>query len=85
MGIEKRSVIFAILADLFVTIPTIVKTYHEPETEPPLLWLLYTFAASLAMIATTPYTVYNLLYPLYITLGAFLIGLLALRGKMKKV
>ncbi len=73
------ALVLIILADLFVTIPTIVKTYRVPETEPAGLWALYVFASGLAVVATTTFTIYNLLYPLYTVVGSSVIALLALR------
>ena len=76
------AIIFSMLADFFVTVPTIVKTYRSPETEPALLWILYVFAAVLAIVANGTFTVYNLLFPLYTVLGSLIIALLALRDRI---
>ena len=75
------ALVLSIVADLAVTLPTIVKTYQEPESEPAYLWVLYTIAASLAVIATRSLTVYNLLVPLYTVFGSAIIAALALRGR----
>ncbi|HEX8946634.1 MAG TPA: hypothetical protein VF829_00255 [Candidatus Paceibacterota bacterium] len=74
------AIVLSILADLAVTMPTYVKTYREPETEPALLWTLYIIGASLEIFATRQLTIYNLLYPLYVLLTDVLIVLFALRA-----
>ena len=78
------SLLFIILADLMVSIPTIWKTYQKPETEPHFIWFFYTTSALLALFATTKFDVYNLLYPTFVTLIALIITALAFRGKLGK-
>lgn len=75
------ALVLSIIADLAVTLPTIVKTYHEPESEPALLWVLYTIGTALTVVATQSFTVYNLLVPLYTVFGSAIIAVLALRGR----
>ena len=75
------AIIFSIAADLFVTLPTLVKTYDDPSSEPALLWVIYVIAIVAQIIATRHYTIYNLLFPLYTVLGSVVITALALRGR----
>lgn len=75
------ALVLSIVADLAVTLPTVVKTYHEPESEPALLWVLYTIGTALTVVATQSFTVYNLLVPLYTVFGSAIIAALALRGR----
>jgi hypothetical protein len=75
------ALVLSTIADLFVTLPTIIKTYREPESEPATLWRLYTFAALLAIVATTDLTIYNLLVPVYTVIAAGIIALFA-RGRL---
>lgn len=76
------ALVLSIVADLAITLPTIVKTYHEPESEPARLWILYTIGAALVVIATRSLTIYNLLVPLYSVFVSALIAVLALRKNL---
>jgi CDP-diglyceride synthetase len=75
------AIILSIIADLAVTMPTIVKTYQDPTSEPATLWVLYVIGAILELVATQQFTVYNLLFPIYTVLGSVIITALALRGR----
>ncbi|MBI2039402.1 MAG: hypothetical protein HYT22_03985 [Candidatus Niyogibacteria bacterium] len=79
------ALIFVVAADLFVSVPTVVKTYGKPLSEPALLWFLYFFGVLLAIAASTKFDVYNLLYPVYAVLVSGAIWLLALRGRLKRI
>lgn len=74
------AIILSMVADFFVTIPTIVKTYQDPTSEPALLWVLYVVGVTLELVATQQFTIYNLLFPVYTVLGSAVIAALALRG-----
>jgi hypothetical protein len=75
------AILLSILADLFVSLPAMIKTYHDPSTEPALLWLLYVLGSSLALLATREFTLYNILFPLYTALSALVIAIFALRTR----
>lgn len=75
------AIILIIIADFFVTVPTIVKTYQDPTSEPSTLWVLYVIGVTLELIATQEFTVYNLLFPIYTVIGSAVIMVLALRGR----
>lgn len=75
------ALVLSVLADLFVTAPTVIKTYQDPTSEPAPLWVLYTIAVTLAVIATQQLTIYNLLFPVYTVIGSAIITALALRGR----
>src|SRR3989344_5063981 len=72
------AIILSIIADFFVTIPTIVKTYQNPTSEPSTLWVLYVIGVTLELVATQELTIYNLLFPIYTVLGSIVITALAL-------
>ncbi|MGH7175162.1 MAG: hypothetical protein ACREGR_02280 [Minisyncoccia bacterium] len=74
------ALVLSIVADLAVTIPSVIKTYHEPDSEPFFLWAIYTGACVLAVVATSPLTIYNLLVPVYTILGSLAIVVFA-RGR----
>ena len=73
------AIILVIVADLAVTVPTLIKTYSTPESEPFWFWVTYTSAATATIIATRNTTLYNLFYPIYDVLGALVITFLAAR------
>ena len=79
------AIVLSIVADIFVTIPTIVKTFKDPTSEPSTLWVLYVLGAAMEVAATQDLTIYNLLYPMYTVLGSAAIAVLALRGMWMKV
>jgi hypothetical protein len=74
------AIILSIIADLAVTMPTIIKTYQDPTSEPATLWVLYVIGAILEVAATQQLTVYNLLFPIYTVIGSAVIAALTLRG-----
>lgn len=78
------AIILSITADLFVTIPTIVKTYDDSTSEPALLWVLYVVAITAEVIATRDLTIYNLLFPVYTIIFSAVIAILALRTHLNK-
>ncbi|MFA6503201.1 MAG: hypothetical protein WCT45_03015 [Candidatus Paceibacterota bacterium] len=73
------AIILSIVADLSVTVPTLIKTYNDPTSEPATLWMLYVISSLLALAATRQFTVYNLLFPVYAILGSTAIATLSLR------
>ncbi len=77
------AIILSMIADLAVTMPTIVKTYQDPTSEPAPLWVLYVVGTTLEVVATQQHTVYNLLFPVYTVLGSAVIATLALRGRFR--
>lgn len=74
------ALVLGLFADLAVSIPTIYKTYLEPATEPWKLWVVYTIAVALDIVATRNLTIYNLLAPIYSLCVDTLITLAALRA-----
>lgn len=75
------ALVLSMLADLFVTTPTIIKTYQDPTSEPALLWVLYVIGVTLELVATQQFTIYNLLFPVYTVIGSAAIAGLALCGR----
>ena len=74
-----------ILADFTVAVPTIVKTFKDPSSEPILGWLLFASGSLIAVGATNQFNFNNLAYPIALALLNGSILLLALRGRIKKV
>jgi hypothetical protein len=75
------ALVLSVVADIAVSLPTIIKTYQEPESEPRTLWSLYALGCFMAVIATTDLTIYNLLVPVYSVVVAGVIAFFA-RGRL---
>ena len=78
------AIVLSIIADFFVTVPTIVKTYQDPTSEPSTLWVLYVIGVTSEVVATTDFTAYNLLFPVYTIIGSAVIAALTFRGRLQK-
>lgn len=59
---------FSILADFTGMIPALLKTYHFPKTEIATFFALDILAAICSLLATSSYSIPNIVYPLYIFL-----------------
>ncbi|MBI4088577.1 hypothetical protein HY415_00575 [Candidatus Kaiserbacteria bacterium] len=79
------AIVLSIIADILVTIPTIIKTYEDPSSEPAKLWVFYFLAVATAVVATRDLTLYNLLFPVYTVIFAGVIMVLSLRSGTPKV
>jgi len=60
------AIVFAILADLFAGIPTIIKSYREPETESYLVFLFSVISATITLLAIKNWNFANYGFPMYI-------------------
>lgn len=78
------ALIFAIIADLLASIPTVVKTYRDPWSEHPTAWLIICAASLLGIFATTIMNVPNLIFPIYLLFINGLIGMFSLIGRSLK-
>lgn len=83
-GIPVIALIFAISADLFFGIPTIIKTFKDPESETYLAWLASAVSGLLAIFAIKHYTFAESAYPLYLFIFDTLVLLLVLKIIRKK-
>jgi len=79
------AIIFAVIADLMASVPTVVKTYKDPVSEAPTMWFIIAFAAILSLISTEIRDGVNMLFPSYLLFINGLIGTLALVGRNLKV
>lgn len=79
------AIILSVIADFFVTVPTIVKTYQDPTSEPSTLWVFYVIGVTLELVATTQFTAYNLIFPVYTVIGSAIIMVLALRSSFRQI
>lgn len=87
-GITKEpliAIIFAILSDIFAAIPTIVKSFHHPETEwisPYLLWLINNGTSFFAM---KTFSLSEILFPIYLLIFNISIVSIILRKRIAKI
>lgn len=72
-----------VLIDAVGAVPTLVKTYHEPETEDFSAWLVFFIANTLNLFALTSFDL-TVLYPAYLFFLAAGITLLTFSDKWKR-
>ncbi|HUQ85580.1 MAG TPA: hypothetical protein VM077_04605 [Candidatus Limnocylindrales bacterium] len=72
---------FAIFADFTGMIPTIIKTYHKPNTEVWSFFLLDSVAGAFNLLALSAYAIKDFSYPLYIVIINLLMVLLITKPK----
>lgn len=72
-----------VLIDATGAIPTLIKTYHEPETEDLTAWVIFFIANTLQLIAISYWNL-AAVYPIYLFLLAGGIVALIIRDKFKK-
>lgn len=70
-----------ILVDACGALPTIRKTYQDPESEDRTAWLLFLLAGVLNLIAVTPWTLVTAAYPVYLVANSTVMNLLMIRKK----
>lgn len=76
---------FSIAADFVGVIPTLVKTYHFPETEIWSYYLLDTIAGGFSLLALGSWTLQEYSYPLYVVFINLAIVLLVIKSNIKKI
>lgn len=77
------TLIINVLIDSTGAIPTLVKTYKEPETEDFTAWLIFFIANTIQVIAVTNWNL-AIIYPLYLFLLAATMVAFIVRGKLKR-
>ncbi len=76
------AILFAIAADALAAIPTVVKSYHEPETENPWPFIAGIVSATVALLTAKVYDFATISFPVYILLICIiLVYLIALRRR----
>ncbi|MEK7194585.1 MAG: hypothetical protein AAB660_02770 [Patescibacteria group bacterium] len=73
------ALICAILADLFFGIPTIIKTYKNPTTETPFVWITASISGLLSLFAIQVFVFHEVAYPLYLFIYDSIVLLLVLK------
>ena len=78
------ALILVVLTDIIVSIPTIVKSYHYPESEDLTAWSLSTIGALLAILTISTFDLANVLYPIWLLFSIGTIMFFVLRGVLKR-
>lgn len=60
--------VFAVLADLLLGVPTIVKAWRDPVSEKSAAWLLGVVSSTLALVICVGHDVLYVLFPFYLVL-----------------
>lgn len=83
---EPAVALYIVIAvDATGTIPTIIKSYQEPETETFITWIMVTIAGIFAMFSVGKLDLILLSYPFYIFAANGAIALAMVLGKKKRV
>lgn len=78
-GSAKLALGLNILVDACGAIPTLRKSWQQPESEDRAAWFLFLLAGVLNVIAVTPWTWATAVYPLYLVLNSGVMNLILLR------
>ncbi len=70
------AILFCILSDALASIPTIVKAYHEPETESDLIYVTAIINAGIGLLVIRVWNFEHWGYPLYLLLVAIILVVL---------
>src|SRR3989338_7908963 len=83
----SKDAIFTLLINVLIdatgAIPTIVKTYHEPETEDFTAWLIFFIANTTQLFAISEWNIASI-YPIYLFILAGIMVLFITKDKIKK-
>jgi hypothetical protein len=79
------ALILNILVDVFGALPTIKKTYFEPETEDLLTWTLYFIGSVFNLFAVSDFSFNSLVFPLYIFSVNAIMVTLVLRPRLQNM
>ena len=90
-GEGNLAILFAILADAFASIPTVIKSYHQPETESTSIYLFAMMNSGIALLTIKDWNFAHYGFPAYIfllcalvySLVKFKLGL-SLKAKIKQ-
>lgn len=74
--IGNLAIAFSILADALATFPTLVKSYHEPETENYMLFLTNAISAGITLLTIQVWTFAEYAFPLYIFIMTIILTVL---------
>ena len=74
----------SILADMFVFMPTIRKTYLDPSSESLLSWFIFFLSYMFSVLAISTWTYGIAIFPCYLAVFGTIMCILILRGRLKK-
>ncbi len=78
------AILFAAVADLFATIPTVFKAWKHPETETLYTYFVGLFTASIVIPAIPVWNIENSAFQIYLLLANVVLFIVVLRGKFLK-
>lgn len=79
LDIPTIALVSAIIADLFFGLPTVIKTYKDPSTETPFVWVTATISGLLSLFAAQAFVFHEIAYPLYLFIFDTTVLLLVLK------
>ena len=77
------AILFSILSDGFAAMPTVIKSYHHPETEDYRLYLLAAISAVIILLTIDDWTFAHYAFPAYILIICSIISAFILLGHHK--
>lgn len=80
----RIALLLTISADLIACVPTIAKVVRKPKSETPLFWFIGGVAALFAIVSEGELQVDTIIFPVYLMLVNWLVGLLTFREVSKK-
>jgi hypothetical protein len=78
------AILFAAIADLLATLPTLIKAWKFPETETFYTYFVGLFTASIVIPAIPVWNIENAAFQMYLLLANTLLFLIVLRGRFFK-
>lgn len=84
LDLPVLALICALVADFSFGVPTIIKTYKDPSTETPFVWVAATFSGVFSLFAIEAWAFYEAAYPLYLLMFDSTVLLLVLKIITKK-
>ncbi|GAA0404064.1 hypothetical protein GCM10009133_10890 [Cocleimonas flava] len=80
-GSALIALLMNITIDMFGAMPTIKKTYHEPESESQMAWGFFLVGNTLNLIALSNWEISQSLYPIYLFSISIIVYALTMRKK----
>lgn len=83
-GKGEIAIIFSICADLLACIPTVLKSYTDPETESPMAFVAGTIGVIISLLTVQHWMFANYAFPVYLLIAnASIAGIIILRSRTK--
>lgn len=78
------AILFAATADLFATIPTVLKAWEHPETETLYTYFVGLFTATIVIPAIPTWNIENAAFQVYLMVANIVLFFVVLRGKFQR-